>query len=197
MRTTTHSRRSGARPSRAHRSATRSCATSSSTTSSCVLEATPLFPVTTVGSWPRPASLLRLLKAKNAGEIPPEEFEAAADAAVLDVLRLQEEAGVDVVTDGEQRRDNFYSFLADRLEGVELMTMSRLIDYAEDKAYFHRTLRSLDAPSFVIKSPTVVDRLRVRGSLAADATRFLRAHTTKPIKVPLPGPYLLARSIWV
>jgi 5-methyltetrahydropteroyltriglutamate--homocysteine methyltransferase len=162
-----------------------------------VLEATPLFPVTTVGSWPRPASLLRLLKAKNAGEIPPEEFEAAADAAVLDVLRLQEEAGVDVVTDGEQRRDNFYSFLADRLEGVELMTMSRLIDYAEDKAYFHRTLRSLDAPSFVIKSPTVVDRLRVRGSLAADATRFLRAHTTKPIKVPLPGPYLLARSIWV
>ncbi|HEY6957488.1 MAG TPA: cobalamin-independent methionine synthase II family protein [Candidatus Limnocylindria bacterium] len=160
-------------------------------------DATPLFPVTTVGSWPRPASLLRLLKAKNAGEIPPEVFDAAADAAVLDVLRLQEEAGVDVVTDGEQRRDNFYSFLADRLEGVELMTMSKLIDYAEDKAYFHRTLKSLDAPSFVIKSPTVVDRLRVRGSLAADATRFLRAHTTKPIKVPLPGPYLLARSIWV
>ena len=157
----------------------------------------PLFPVTTVGSWPRPASLLRLLKAKNAGEIPLEEFDAAADAAVLEVLRLQEAAGVDVVTDGEQRRDNFYSFLTDRLEGVELMTMSRLIDYAEDKAYFHRTLKSLDAPSFVIKSPAVVDRLRVRGSLAAEATRFLRAHTTRPIKVALPGPYLLARSIWI
>lgn len=157
----------------------------------------PLFPVTTVGSWPRPASLLRALKAKNAGELDPAEFESAADAAVLDVLRVQEEAGVDVVTDGEQRRDNFYSFLADKLEGVELMTMSDLIDYAEDKAYFDRTLRSLDAPSFVIKSPTAVGRLRAREPLAAEATAFLRRHTTKPIKATLPGPYLLSRAMWV
>ena len=157
----------------------------------------PLFPVTTVGSWPRPASLVRALKARHRGEIGPADFEAAADAAVLDVLRVQEDVGVDVVTDGEQRRDNFYSFLSDRLEGVRLLSMSDLIDYAEDKGYFDRTLRSLDAPSFVIKSPAVTDRLRVRGSLAADATRFLRRHTTRPIKVTLPGPYLLARSIWV
>ncbi|HZP96172.1 MAG TPA: hypothetical protein VFC31_07555 [Candidatus Limnocylindria bacterium] len=160
-------------------------------------EALPLFPVTTVGSWPRPASLIRALKDKNAGELGQAEFEAAADAAVLDILRVQEEAGVDVVTDGEQRRDNFYSFLADKLDGVKLMTMAELIDHALDKAYFHRTLGSLDAPSFVIKSPTVVGTLSAREPLAADATRFLRAHTRKAIKVPLPGPYLLARSIWV
>ncbi len=160
-------------------------------------EALPLFPVTTVGSWPRPASLLRALKAKNAGELSQAEFDSAADAAVLDLLRVQEEAGVDVVTDGEQRRDNFYSFLADKLDGVKLMTMAELIDYAEDKAYFHHTLKSLDAPSFVIKSPTVVGRLSAREPLAADATRFLRAHTRRAIKVPLPGPYLLARSMWV
>jgi 5-methyltetrahydropteroyltriglutamate--homocysteine methyltransferase len=157
----------------------------------------PLFPVTTVGSWPRPASLIRALKDKNAGAIDQAEFEAAADAAVLEILRVQEDAGVDVVTDGEQRRDNFYSFLADKLDGVRLMTMAELIDYAEDKAFFHRTLRSLDAPSFVIKSPTVVGRLSAREPLAADATRFLRAHTERAIKVTLPGPYLLARSIWV
>lgn len=159
--------------------------------------ALPLFPVTTVGSWPRPASLIRALKDKNAGELDQAEFEAAADAAVLEILRVQEDAGVDVVTDGEQRRDNFYSFLADKLDGVKLMTMADLIDHAEDKAFFHRTLRSLDAPSFVIKSPTVVGRLSAREPLAADATRFLRAHTQRAIKVTLPGPYLLARSIWV
>lgn len=159
--------------------------------------ALPLFPVTTVGSWPRPASLLRALKDKNAGELDRAEFEAAADAAVLEILRVQEDAGVDVVTDGEQRRDNFYSFLADKLDGVRLMTMAELIDYAEDKAFFHRTLRSLDAPSFVIKSPTVVGKLSAREPLAADATRFLRSHTQRAIKVTLPGPYLLARSIWV
>ncbi|HET9809910.1 MAG TPA: vitamin-B12 independent methionine synthase, partial [Candidatus Limnocylindria bacterium] len=67
----------------------------------------PLFPVTVVGSWPRPPDLLRALKRRQAGEIPQAEFDLAADAAVLEVLRVQEDAGVDVVSDGEQRRDNF------------------------------------------------------------------------------------------
>jgi len=157
----------------------------------------PLFPVTMVGSWPRSPALLRALKRRQAGEIPQAEFETAADAAVLEVLRVQEEAGVDVVTDGEQRRDNFYSFLAEKLEGLRLMTLAGLLEYAEDKAFFDRTLRSLDAPSFSIKSPTVVDRLRLRSPLAADGATFLRRHTDKPIKVALPGPYLLARATWV
>ena len=131
--------------------------------------ALPLFPVTTVGSWPRPASLIRALKSKNRGELSQEEFETVADGAVLDVLHVQEEAGVDVVTDGEQRRDNFYSFLADRLDGGRLMTKSELIDYAEDKADFHRTTRPLDAPAVLINSPNAVDRPPLRGALAAHA----------------------------
>ncbi len=159
--------------------------------------ALPLFPVTVVGSWPRPPALLDALKRRQAGEIAEAAFEAAADAAVLEVVRAQEEAGADVVSDGEQRRDNFYSFLSDKLEGVRLMTLADLIDYAEDKAFFDRTLRSLDAPSFAIKSPTITDRLRLRSPLAADAAAFLRRHTTKAIKVSLPGPYLLSRAMWV
>lgn len=157
----------------------------------------PLFPVTTVGSFPRPPALLRALKERRAGELSEQAFQDAADTAVLEILRMQEEAGVDVVSDGEQRRDNFYSFLADKLEGLRLLTLGELLDYAEDKAYFDRTLRSLDAPSFAISSPVVTDRLHPRGPLAADAAAFLRAHTTKPIKVALPGPYLLARATWV
>ena len=157
----------------------------------------PLFPVTVVGSWPRPAALVQALRRLQDGEISRAAFEAAADTAVLDALRAQESAGVDVVSDGEQRRDNFYSFLADKLEGLRLMTLGDLIDYAEDKAFFDRTLRSLDAPSFAIKSPTVVDRLRPRAPLAADAVAFLRRHTTKPIKVSLPGPYLVSRAMYV
>ena len=157
----------------------------------------PLFPVTVVGSWPRPPDLLRALKRRQAGEIPQAEFDLAADAAVLEVLRVQEDAGVDVVSDGEQRRDNFYSFLADKIEGLQLMTLADILEYAEDKVYFDRTLRALDAPSFAIKSPTVVGRLRLRSPLAADAAAFMRRHTRKPIKVSLPGPYLLARATWV
>lgn len=157
----------------------------------------PLFPVTVVGSWPRPPALLRALKQRQGGEITEAEFELAADAAVLEVVQAQEEAGVDMVSDGEQRRDNFFSFLSEKLEGVQLMTLADLLEYAEDKAYFDRTLRALDAPSFSIRSPTVVGRLRLRAPLAANGTAFVRRHTRKAIKVALPGPYLLARAMWV
>ena len=56
----------------------------------------PLFPVTTVGSWPRPQELLRAQRLKQTGHLSAEEFEQQADAAVLEVLRLQDEAGVDI-----------------------------------------------------------------------------------------------------
>ena len=157
----------------------------------------PLYPVTVVGSWPRPAYLLDALRKRQAGRLSFEEFNAVADRAVLEALRYQEEAGVDIVSDGEQRRDNFYSFVVEKLEGVELMSLAEIMDHVEDKASFDKILRSLDAPAFAIHNPTVTGKLRMRMPLALDEYRFLRKHTHKPIKVPLPGPYLLARSMWV
>jgi len=157
----------------------------------------PLYPVTVVGSWPRPAYLLDALRKRQAGRLSFEEFNAVADRAVLEALRYQEEAGVDIVSDGEQRRDNFDSFVVEKLEGVELMSLAEIMDHVEDKASFDKILRSLDAPAFAIHNPTVTGKLRMRMPLALDEYRFLRKHTHKPIKVPLPGPYLLARSMWV
>jgi 5-methyltetrahydropteroyltriglutamate--homocysteine methyltransferase len=84
----------------------------------------PLFPVTTVGSWPRSREILRALRDKQHGRISAEQFDAIADQAALNTLRLQEAVGVDIVTDGEQRRDNFFSFVADNLEGVRLMSLA-------------------------------------------------------------------------
>src|ERR1700730_14309644 len=69
-----------------------------------------LFPVTVVGSWPLPPYLIEERRRRQRGEITFEEVQKVADEAVLEALRWQEEAGVDIVTDGEQRRDNFYSF---------------------------------------------------------------------------------------
>ncbi len=157
----------------------------------------PLFPVTVVGSWPRPRYLLEALRKRQAGQLSFEEFNEVADKAVLEALRYQEEAGVDIVSDGEQRRDNFYSFVVEKLDGVKLMTLADILDVVEDKASFDKILRSLDAPAFAIKNPTVVGKLRPRRPLALDEYLFLRQHTDKPIKIPLPGPYLLARSMWV
>ncbi len=157
----------------------------------------PLFPVTVVGSWPRPSWLLEALRRRQAGELSFGEFQEIADRAVLEALRQQEEAGVDMVTDGEQRRDNFYSFVVEKLEGVRLMTVAEMLAYAEDKTFFEQVLRQRDVPAYAIKTPVVVDKVRLKHPLALDELEFLRRHTARPIKVPLPGPYLLTRTMWV
>lgn len=157
----------------------------------------PLFPVTTVGSWPRSPALQRALAQKQRGQLAAEEFDRIADAAVLEALRAQEAAGCDIVTDGEQRRDNFYSFVAEKLDGVRLMSLAEMLDVVEDKEGFRRILDTLDVPAFSISNPTCVGRIRRRQPLAADEYAFLRRHTDRPIKVPLPGPYILTRAMWV
>jgi 5-methyltetrahydropteroyltriglutamate--homocysteine methyltransferase len=157
----------------------------------------PLYPVTVVGSWPRPKWLLEALRKRQAGQLSFDEFREVADRAVLESLRYQDEAGVDIVSDGEQRRDNFYSFVVEKLDGVELMTLAKLMDHVEDRGSFDQILRSLDAPAFAIKNPTITGKVKPRMPLALDEYEFLRHHTDKPIKVPLPGPYILVRSMWV
>jgi 5-methyltetrahydropteroyltriglutamate--homocysteine methyltransferase len=156
-----------------------------------------LFPVTSVGSWPRSQELVKALRRRQRGELDSDEFRAIADEAVLECLRAQENAGVDIVTDGEQRRDNFYSFVVDKLDGMRLMTVADLLDYVPDRASFEEQLRALDVPAFAIKSPVAVDRLRVGADgLALDEARFLKANTDRAVKIPLPGPYMLTRAAW-
>jgi 5-methyltetrahydropteroyltriglutamate--homocysteine methyltransferase len=144
----------------------------------------PLFPTSVVGSWPRTR--------KRAADLADLRRQA-----VLLAIKEQEDAGVDVLTDGEQARDNFYSFLTEKLDGVTLMTMADLLDHVEDKAAFEGLLQALDVPAYAIKNPTITGRLVRRQPLAATEAAFLLAHTTRATKVALPGPYLLSRSMWV
>jgi len=162
-----------------------------------VSRALPPFPVTTVGSWPRSPRLLRALAARQRGELTQATFDAVADDAVRDALAAQLAAGVDLVTDGEQRRDNFYSFVAARLDGVRLMTLAEMLDLVEDREGFRALLDSLDVPAYAIRNPTCIGEVALREPLAEAELRFLRAHTDRPIKVTLPGPYLLTRAMWV
>jgi 5-methyltetrahydropteroyltriglutamate--homocysteine methyltransferase len=157
----------------------------------------PLFPVTTVGSWPRPDALLAAQRARRAGEISSAEYEQVVDDAVRDAVAAQLRAGIDMVTDGEQPRDNFYSFVADKLDGVRLMTLAEMLEHVEDKESFGRLLDTLDVPAFAIRNPTCVGRVRPRESLALSDLERLRRFTTLPVKVTLPGPYLLTRAMWV
>jgi 5-methyltetrahydropteroyltriglutamate--homocysteine methyltransferase len=67
----------------------------------------------------------------------------------------------------------------------------------EDRAGFERLLQSLDVPAYSIKNPTCVGKIERRAPLAGEELRFVRQHTDKPVKIPLPGPYLLTRAMWV
>jgi 5-methyltetrahydropteroyltriglutamate--homocysteine methyltransferase len=157
----------------------------------------PLFPVTTVGSWPRSSRLLKAQRAKRKGQLSRAEFEQVADEEILGLIERQERLGLDIITDGEQRRDNFYSFVAEKLSGVELMTLSQMLDVVEDKASFERILETLDVPAYSISNPSCTGRIARREPLALNEYQFMRQHTALPVKIPLPGPYLLTRAMWV
>lgn len=161
------------------------------------MDALPLFPVTQVGSWPRSRDLLAALRDVRRGSLCREGFDEVADREVRACVDAQLDAGVDVVVDGEQRRDNFYSFVTDKLDGTRLMSLAEMLDTVEDKAGFEDMLDTLDVPASAIRNPTCVGRLARREPLAVDELRFVQQLTDKPVKVSLPGPYLLTRSMWV
>src|SRR5204863_5142241 len=157
----------------------------------------PLFPVTTVGSWPRPPGVADALRQFRRKRIDRAEFDRVAGAGVVELLRLQEDLGCDIVTDGELRRDNFYSFVSEKLAGIRLMTLAEMLDVVEDKAGFERLLQTLDVPAYSLSSPICRGRIARRAPLALDDLRFLKHNTDRPVKVTLPGPYLLTRAMYV
>lgn len=156
-----------------------------------------MFTVTQVGSWPRSKKMLRALRDRQRGHLEREPFERLADEEVRRTIRLQEEAGVELVVDGEHRRDNFYSFITEKLDGTRLMSLAEMLDTVEDKSGFEEMLGTLDVPASAIRNPTCVGRLSRREPLAVEELRFVKRHTGRPVKVTLPGPYLLTRSMWV
>jgi methionine synthase II (cobalamin-independent) len=156
-----------------------------------------MFQVTQVGSWPRSRQLLKALRAKQKNEISSAQFNSIADEEVRRCVQIQLDAGVDILVDGEQRRDNFYSFITDKVDGTRLLSLAEMLDTVEDKAGFEEMLTTLDVPASAIRNPTCIGKLSRREPLAVNELRFVRQLTDKPVKMTLPGPYLLTRSMWV
>jgi 5-methyltetrahydropteroyltriglutamate--homocysteine methyltransferase len=153
--------------------------------------------VTGVGSWPRPAWLLDALHRRLEGRLDEAQFEATADDAVRLCVDAQLRAGVDVLTDGEQRRDNYASFVGGILDNCQLVPIVDLLPYVEDPAEFERELRALDVPAEKVRHPAVFGPLGRSRPIALHEARFLSTLSDKPRKVALPGPYLLTRTMWM
>jgi 5-methyltetrahydropteroyltriglutamate--homocysteine methyltransferase len=167
------------------------------TTSVSVPAILPAFSVMGVGSWPRPNWLLRALHERLTGRLDEAAFENDADDAVRLAVAAQERAGVDVVTDGEQRRDNYASFVGSRLDNCQLIPVTDLLPYVTDATKFAEELRALDIPAEQVRHPAVFGKLNRSRPLAVHELQRLRRFTANPIKIALPGPYLLTRTMWL
>ena len=150
-----------------------------------------------IGSWPRPGWMIRAIHDRLEGRLSDEEFRATADDAVQLSIDAQIRAGVDVLTDGEQRRDNYASFVGRLLDNCQLIPLSDLTAMVDDAEKFRRELRALDVPVGEVRHPVVYGKLGRSRSLAVHEFKFARTYSERPAKVALPGPYLLTRTMWL
>lgn len=157
----------------------------------------PPLAVTGIGSWPRPRWMVDAMHAYVEGRLEEAAFHQTADDAVRLAAAAQERAGVDIVTDGEQRRDSYASFVATRLDNCQLIPLTDLLPLVDDPEEFERELRALDVPAADVRHPAIFGRISRSRPLALHEFDFLSTITDKPIKVALPGPYLLTRTMWM
>jgi 5-methyltetrahydropteroyltriglutamate--homocysteine methyltransferase len=147
-----------------------------------------LFPTTLVGSYPQPDWLID--RRKLAGRFPPRvratelwrvaapHLEEAQNDATLLAIRAQEEAGLDIITDGETRRESYSNRFATALEGVDIDNPGTALDRSGH-------------PNPV---PRIVGRIRRKHAVEVDDLLFLKKHTSRRTKITLPGPFTMAQQ---
>ncbi len=142
----------------------------------------PLGPLatTSVGSFPRPKWLAETNRSTIVFRMEGEVLEEALDDAVSLVLREQEELGLDVVTDGEQRRRNFIYHIASTWDGIDTA------NYGKKAIFRNRPVEHM--------VPRIVGKVTRRGPAAVADVRFAKAHTKKPLKMQVPGPMTVVDS---
>lgn len=153
----------------------------------------PLFPISLIGSWPRENKILKYLH-RNEEDAT---FQSLIEQQTEEIVAIQEQNGVDIITSGELSRDNYCSFVAKKLLGVKLLSMVEMLDFIDDKEAFEEILTKLDVPGFSIKNAICADKVVYHKSLVNEELSLLKRCTNKPLKATLPGPYLLTRSMWL
>jgi 5-methyltetrahydropteroyltriglutamate--homocysteine methyltransferase len=150
-----------------------------------------------IGSWPRPRWMLQAIHEHLEGRLGEAEFQATADDAVRLAVDAQLRSGADVISDGEQRRDNYASFVGGRLDNCQLIPLTDLLPLVDDPEKFEREMRSLDVPASEVRHPALFGPLGRSRPLAGHEHAFVHGLTDKPVKIALPGPYLLTRLMWL
>jgi 5-methyltetrahydropteroyltriglutamate--homocysteine methyltransferase len=147
-----------------------------------------LLPTSLVGSYPQPDWLIdrqklshRMpprIRAEELWRIAPEWLEQAQDDATIVAIRQQERAGLDILTDGEIRRESYSNRFATALDGIDLDHPGKVIS---------RTGNSISVPR-------VVGKIRRRHPVEVRDLKFLLANTDRAVKITLPGPFTMSQQ---
>ena len=142
----------------------------------------PPIATTTVGSFPRPNWLADQERSEVTFHLEGELLREAQDDATIAILHEQERAGLDLLTDGEQRRPHFINHVLAAMEGFDLVNRHQ-------KAIRRRT--DVERPV-----PRVVGPVRRRAVAVAGDLLFAKAHTSRPVKMAVPGPMTVVDSTY-
>src|SRR6266704_3989033 len=148
----------------------------------------PILPTSLVGSYAQPEWLIDRQKlagrfpprvrARELWRVAPQWLEQAQDDATLLAIRDQERAGLDIITDGEMRRESYSNRFATALDGVDIDNPGTALDRSGQ-------------PNPV---PRITGPIRRRHPVEVDDLRFLRTHTGRTIKITVPGPFTMAQQ---
>ena len=139
-----------------------------------------MFPTTIAGSLPKPSWLAEPGKLWPQWRTAGAELEAAKRDATLLAIKLQEDAGIDIVTDGEQSRQHFVHGFLESVAGI---------DFAK------RVEMGIRNDRYKAMVPTVTGPLSLKDRVHAAEARFARAHTSRKLKFTLPGPMTIVDTI--
>jgi len=139
-----------------------------------------MFETTIAGSLPKPSWLAEPNKLWPQWKLQGDELAAAKADATLLALKEQEDAGIDIVTDGEMSRQHFVHGFLEFVDGID---------------FAHKVEMGIRADRYKAMVPQVVGELRLKGRVHATEARLARAHTRKKLKVTMPGPMTIIDTI--
>jgi 5-methyltetrahydropteroyltriglutamate--homocysteine methyltransferase len=146
-----------------------------------------LFPTSLVGSYPQPEWLIDRVKLSKQVPrvrvddlwlVPPDKLEAAQDDATVLAIRDQERAGLDIISDGEQRRESYSNRFATALDGIDIENPGTVINRSGKP----------------IPVPRVVGPIKRRHAVELRDLKVLRANTDRQIKATVPGPFTMGKQ---
>ncbi len=147
------------------------------------------FTTSVVGSFPRSKTLIDTFNRYNKGQAPKDELDLQIDHAIQETIEEEEKIGLDVITDGEQGRVSFVTFVGQKIPGMQ---MKHISEVHPDALKILKQLKTHIPYTRAIP----VERLPDDVVLTIDELERIRKYSSKPVKITLPSPYLLMWETW-